>query len=123
MNSPNPIDNDSSSNTIIVKISGKDGITLWAKTLKSIFDGTLLSNYQTSMLNDVAWCLLTPYAPPKPVPSVIIKVDASGEVISSFYIMNGNYQDASNGYILQVFSFALFPDESTSNKDKLEKIY
>ena len=87
-------------------------MTLWARQSVSSYNNVLLLAIKTWILNDVAWVLLVPSVQPIPIPSILAKLDANGEVISAFYLMANNYKDISSGYILQVFQFLLLEDES-----------
>ena len=91
--------------TVIVKVDGNTGMTLWAKQSVSTYNNVLLLAFKTWILNDVAWVLLIPSSQPTPIPSILAKHDANGGIISAFYLTNSNYQDTSSGYIIIELKF------------------
>ena len=82
-----------------MKADGNTGMTLWARQSLLVYNNVCLSVINTKILNDVAWVLLVPSIQPMPIPSVLVKHDTNGEVISAFYLMTNNYQNVLNGYI------------------------
>ena len=68
--------------------------------------------YQTYIVNDISWSLLTPDIPPGPMPSEIRKIDSNGVILDAFYVMNSQYPNYSKEYKLYVYKFLLLSDSS-----------
>ena len=78
----------------------------------SFYGNIFLAVYQTYIVNDISWSLLTPDIPPGPMPSEIRKIDSNGVILDAFYVMNSQYPNYSKEYKLYVYKFLLLPDSS-----------
>ena len=78
----------------------------------SYYGNIFLAVYQTYIVNDISWSLLTPDIPPVSMPSEIRKIDSNGVILDAFYVMNSQYPSISKEYQLYVYKFLLLSDSS-----------
>ena len=112
INGPQTQTQDHLSISALVRIDHTNGITLWAKELYYIEDFLFYDVMVTSVVNNIAWNLLTAESSYLNIPGIIIKVDENGKAIEGFILLN-NYSFLNSFFNNFKVHNALFMEDSS----------
>ena len=112
MNNPLLANNLPGNITVLAKVDGTTGATVWAKQIVNYSAAQNLEIYSTFLMNDTSWSLSVYKGADVNIPGMITKIDRDGNLVEMFYIPFSFDSNSTSNYVLYTVDFYLFSDQS-----------
>ena len=98
--------------TVLAKVDGTTGATVWAKQIVNYSAAQNLEIYSTFLMNDTSWSLSVYKGADVNIPGMITKIDRDGNLVEMFYIPFSFDSNSTSNYSFYTVDFYLFSDQS-----------